>query len=100
MPRLAGLHQDHGGNMPAASTLSNQGTAAAAAAATQHAYQLDVCLPRLRLSSHPLMPLEFWLVRAPSAFPESGTESTLHRQCLSPDVAKVHGPREELLNQE
>ncbi|KAK9825070.1 hypothetical protein WJX74_006069 [Apatococcus lobatus] len=60
-PQLASLGQDGGYHVPGASTRSSRRAAAAADALMQPAYQLDVCLPRLRLSSHPLMPLEVWL---------------------------------------
>lgn len=63
MPRLASLHQGGGLQKPGGSTLRSRRAAGAAPAMTQPAYQLDVCLPRLRLSSHPLLPREVWLVR-------------------------------------
>ncbi len=75
MPRLAGYstgrsHPEPGQDTPSAARPNAAAAAAAAATAVPPpAFQLDVLLPRLRLSAHPLMPHEVWLVSSPCTAP-------------------------------
>ena len=82
MPQLASLHQGSGQQTPAGSTLGSRRAAAGAAAAlVQPAYQLDVCLPRLRVSSHRLMPLEVWLVGTLFSSAQASEHAELKPSC-------------------